>query len=102
MAHKVALEYGGKTIAVLPSGFNSIYPKENIDIARKIVENNGLLITEYENNIKASSDRFLERNRIVVGLSKGVLVIEAAYRSGTSVTAKIALKNSKKVFAIPR
>lgn len=101
IAHKTVLEYGGETIAVLGGGFNNIFPKENISLFEKIIENNGLVITEYEPNIRASSKRFLERNRIVSGLSEGVLVIEAAYRSGTSVTAKYAYKQGKVVMALP-
>ena len=68
----------------------------------RIIENNGLAITEYEENVEASKEKFLRRNRIVSGLSKGLLVIEAKYRSGTSVTVNYAKKQGKKVFALPR
>ena len=101
MAHEEALNVGGKTIAVLGSGFNYIFPKENIDIFNRILMENGLIITEYEENTKPSIDTFPARNRIVSGLSEGVLVIESAYRSGTSITAALAKKQGKKVFAIP-
>lgn len=101
VAHKETLENGGKTIAVLPCGFNKIYPKENAYLYKKIVENGGLVISEYEPNKEAESKLFLERNRIVSGLSKGLLVVEAKYRSGTSVTAKLAKEQGKKVFALP-
>lgn len=100
-AHKGALEVGGNTIAVLPSGLNNIYPKENKKLFEQIIENNGLILTEYEENEKADSKKFLERNRIVSGLAIGILVIEGGYRSGTSVTAKLAKQQGKKVFCIP-
>lgn len=68
---------------------------------KKILENEGLVITEYEPNVKPESANFLERNRIVSGISIGVLVVEAAHRSGTSVTARIAKEQGKIVFALP-
>lgn len=102
VAHKTALKYGGKTIAVLPSGLKNIYPKSNESLYNKIIQNGGLVISEYEPTEKANSRYFIKRNRIVSGLSIGVLVIEAAYRSGTSVTASIAKMQGKKVFCIPR
>lgn len=102
IAHNTAIKNGGKTIAVLPSGLKNIYPKVNQNLARKILETGGTLITEYEENIEANSKRFLERNRIVSGLSIAILVVEAAYRSGTSVTARIAKEQERDVFCIPR
>lgn len=100
-AHNGALEAGGNTIAVIPCGFNNIYPKENKDLYEKILENNGLIITEYEENEEVDSKKFLERNRIVSGLTIGTLVIEGGYRSGTSITANLAKKQGKNVFCIP-
>lgn len=102
IAHETALKYGGRTIAVLPCGFKNIFPKENIELYKRIINSNNTVITEYESNISASSKKFLERNRIVSGISSTVLVVEAAYRSGTSVTARMALEQGKKVFCIPR
>lgn len=102
VAHKTALKYNGKTIAVLPCGFDNIYPPENIKLFQEIIDNNGLVITEYENSVVANSNRFLERNRIVAVLGEGLFVVEALYRSGTSVTARIATENNRKVFALPR
>lgn len=101
VAHKTALAYGGETIAVLPSGFDCIFPKENRGLFENIIKRNGLVITEYPPETKAKSERFLQRNRIVSGLSEGVLIIEAAYRSGTSVTAKLAYEQKKIVMALP-
>ena len=100
-AHIETLNNNGNTIAVLGNGFNNIFPKENINLYRKIIESNGLIISEYPPNVKAKSEFFLERNRIVSGLSIGILVIEAAYRSGTSVTARIAKEQGKKIFVLP-
>ena len=101
IAHKTVLEYGGRTIAVLGSGFNNIYPEENIPLFEKIIEQNGLVITEYELNEGVVKKNFPERNRIITALSEGVLVIEASYRSGTSITVNKAKEQGKKVFAIP-
>lgn len=101
IAHKTAIEYGGETIAVLGGGFHNIFPQENRELFEKIINKNGLVITEYAPDVIAKGSRFLERNRIVSGLSEGVLVIEAAYRSGTSVTAKLAYSQGKVVMALP-
>ena len=101
VAHKTALAFSGETIAVLAGGFEHIFPKENLPLFEQIIQQNGLVITEYPPNTAIKSERFLERNRIVSGLSEGVLVIEAAYRSGTSVTAKHAYSQEKIVMALP-
>ena len=101
VAHKETIKNRGKTIAVLPCGLNNIYPKENIELYKNIVNSGGLVISEYENNFEAESKRFLERNRIVSALSLGLLVVEAKHRSGTSVTVDFAKEQGKKVFAIP-
>lgn len=91
----------GKTIAVLGNGFHHIFPEENIKLYKKILDNDGLVISEYPPDTKHQSKYFLERNRIVSGLSLGTLVIESAFRSGTSVTAKLAMLQNKKVFTLP-
>ena len=101
VAHKSTLEVKGKTIAVLGSGFNNIFPKENISLFNEIINTGGLVLTEYSPSVKPKSQNFPARNRIVSGLSDGVLVVEAAYRSGTSITASLAKEQGKKVFAIP-
>lgn len=100
-AHQSCLESGGKTIAILPSGFKNIFPEKNKTLYKKILDNQGLILTEYEENVKAESRNFLDRNRIISALSIGILVIEGGYRSGTSVTAKIAKRQGKKIFCIP-
>lgn len=101
IAHLYSYNQPGKTIAVLGNGFHHIFPEENIKLYKKILDNDGLIISEYPPDTKCQSKYFLERNRIVSGLSLGTLVIEAAFRSGTSVTAKLALSQHKKVFTLP-
>lgn len=101
IAHQTTLQEKGKTIAVLGNGLKHIFPKENEELYEQIIKNGGLVITEYPPEEKAKSKNFLERNRIVSGLALGILVVEAAYRSGTSVTAKLAKEQGKKVFALP-
>lgn len=99
--HKSTLEVNGKTIAVLPSGFNYIYPKSNESLLKKIIKNKGCVISEYPINQEAISKNFLERNRIVCGISIGTLVVEGGVRSGTSVTARLTIEQGKPVFCIP-
>lgn len=101
IAHQTVLQENGKTIAVLGNGFNHIFPSENTKLYEQIINNNGLILTEYPPEEKAKSKNFLARNRIVSGLSLGILVIEATHRSGTSVTAKLAKEQGRKVFALP-
>ena len=100
-AHMASYMEKGRTIAVLAGGFNHVFPKENFDLFNIILENDGLVISEYSPDIRPKSSYFLKRNRIISGLSLGVLVVEAAYRSGTSVTAKLARNQKRKVFALP-
>lgn len=101
IAHEETLNNGGKTIAVMGTGFNHIYPVENVDIYNRILDENGLVITEYSDDTKFKSTNFPNRNRIISGLSKAILVIEAEYRSGTSITAKLGWEQGKRVYAIP-
>lgn len=101
VAHKTCLENNGKTIAVLGSGLNKIYPSENVELYNNILKNGGCVISEHEPDTEAQKIFFPARNRIVSGLSLGTLVIEAAYRSGTSITAKFAMEQGRKVFCIP-
>lgn len=102
IAHETAMECGGKTIAVLPCGLKKIYPEENRDLYKNILLSGGSVMTEYGLEEVADSNKFLERNRIVSGLSLATLVVEAATRSGTSVTAQIANSQNRNVFCIPR
>lgn len=101
-AHMSCLSAGGKTIAVLGSGFNNIYPKENIELFKEIIKNGGVVVTEYEPDIKPFGINFPNRNRIISGLSDGVIVIEARKRSGTLITVDYALEQGKEIFAVPR
>lgn len=101
IAHIHSMEESGKTIAVLGSGLKHIYPKENQILYEKIIENGGCVISEYPSDTPVDMSNFPIRNRIISGLSMGVLVIEARYHSGTSITAKYAIQQHKEVFCIP-
>lgn len=101
VAHKTSLEYGGKTIAVLGSGFGNVFPKENLDLFENIIKSDGLVVTEFDYHVKPVKENFPQRNRIITALSEGILVIEAAYRSGSSITAHNAIQQGKLVFALP-
>ena len=100
-AHASALKTGKATIAVLPSGIEKIYPKENESLAKKIIENNGLLISEYPSKTKPTKFSFIQRNRITAGLSSAILVIEAQIKSGTMHTVKFAREQGKTIYAVP-
>ena len=100
-AHIAALNAKGKTIAVLGSGFDNIYPKENFKLVERIIKNGGLVITEYPLGSKPLSQHFPARNRIISGLSDGVLVVEAKKKSGTNITVDFALEQGKNVYVIP-
>ncbi len=101
IAHNVAIEEKGKTIAVLGGGFNYIYPPENRWLFHKILENGGCIISEYSPNTKPDTKKFPMRNRIISGLSDAVLVVEAMHRSGSTITAKYAMAKGKPVFSVP-
>lgn len=100
-AHKASIEEVGKTIAVIGSGFYNIFPKENENLFKEIIEKGGLIISEYPPNTKPNLKNFPFRNRIIAGLSMAVLVVEAKFRSGSSVTARHAFKQGKEVFCLP-
>lgn len=100
-AHEGCLDAGGKTIAVLACGLGHIYPRNNELLAKKILAHGGTIISEYPPDMPAYPSRFLERNRIVSGLSKGTLVIEAPERSGSLATARFAFEQNRDVFVVP-
>lgn len=100
LAHRFALETGSPTVAVLGCAIDQIYPKQNTTLYRRIVQN-GLILSEYPPGTKLHPGMFPDRNRIISGISQGVLVIEAAERSGSLITADHALEQGKEVFAVP-
>ncbi|MBM3281154.1 MAG: DNA-protecting protein DprA [Candidatus Harrisonbacteria bacterium] len=100
-AHRAALMASGKTIAVLPSGLSNVYPKENLRLYQEIVKGGGLALSEYEAKESARVYSFLERNRIVAGISRAVIVIEAPKASGALNTASHALQIGLDVFVVP-
>lgn len=102
-AHQFTLEAGGKTIAVLGTGLDEkvIYPRSNLSLAKRILQGGGVLLSEFPPKTPGSKFTFPKRNRIISGLSLGVLVIEADERSGALITANYAKIQKRKVFAIP-
>lgn len=101
IAHTNSMSEKGGTIAVIASGINNIYPPENKILVEKILENGGLVISEWEPNEGVYMSRFPRRNRIISGLADGVLVVEANAKSGSNITARYAKKQRKEVFCIP-
>ena len=100
-AHIGAIYAKGRTIAVLGNSIDSIYPKENEIIAQKIIEYGGAIISEYPIGSKIEKKNFPARNRIISGLSKGVIVVEAKEKSGSLITADFALEQGRDVYAVP-
>ena len=100
VAHRKTLEVGGRTIAVLGSGFNKIYPTEHESLADEIART-GLLVSEYPMSKIATKYTFPQRNRIISGLSDGVLITEASFKSGTILTKDYALEQGKNIYAVP-
>lgn len=101
--HQAAVERGRRTVAVLGTGLDekSIYPQSNLELVKKIIERGGCLISEYPPGTRGTQFTFPQRNRIVAGMSLGILVIEAKAKSGALITAEWAEKYKRKVFAVP-
>lgn len=101
VAHESSLTLGGVTVGVLGTGLGRIYPQEHVPMARKIVETGGAIISEFPMMMPGNSRTFPMRNRIVAGISRGTLVVEAPMNSGALITANLAADYGKTVFAVP-
>ena len=101
IAHQAALDAGGTTIAILPSALDNTYPRTHRQLAKRIVENGGALISEYEAGTETRLWHFIERNRIVTALSDALLITEATTKSGTLTTARFALEQGRPVMVVP-
>jgi len=100
-SHRQAIKFGLKTIAVMPCGVDYIHPEDQVGLYNDILSNNGMVISEYKGDFKPRIWTYPRRNRIVAGLSKAVIVVEAAKNSGSLITARIANSYGKEVFAVP-
>lgn len=100
-AHLGSIMNNSKTIAVLGSGFNNIYPKSNINLFNRIISGGGLAITEYEPNVKPLGENFPMRNRIIAGLSMNTIVVEAGEKSGSLITSDLANEFGRNVYSVP-
>jgi DNA processing protein len=101
IAHQTCLDHLGKTIAVIGFGFEHLYPKSHRVLYQQLLDKEGLILSEYLPNVQARPEHFPARNRIVAGLSLGVLVVEAAVDSGSKITAQYAGEYGREVFAVP-
>jgi DNA processing protein len=101
VAHRTALDEGGRTIAVMACGIDKIYPPEHRDMARQIIDGHGVIISDYPLGAEPENTHFPARNRLISGLSLGVLVVEAGEKSGALITSRFALEQNREVFAVP-
>ncbi len=100
-AHKGAMRGGGKTIAVMGTGIDAVYPKENTRLVREILDSGGAIVSQFPLGTPPLKDNFPYRNRIISGLSLGVLIVEATERSGSLITARLATEQNREVMAVP-
>ena len=101
MSHKAALEVNGRTIAVMPCGIDLIHPYYQDRLYKEVLESKGLIVSEYANSFPPDVWTYPKRNRIVAGLCRAVLIIEAEEKSGSLITAGFAKKFKRKIFAVP-